>query len=67
MVDRLQRKFMLITTTTLFLVLFIFVITLNLINIININRQSDSLLSLIQEYDGNLPREFKDVKPKKYI
>ncbi|EIA24743.1 Putative sensory transduction histidine kinase, partial [Candidatus Arthromitus sp. SFB-1] len=64
MVDRLQRKFMLITTTTLFLVLFIFVITLNLINIININRQSDSLLSLIQEYDGNLPREFKDVKPK---
>lgn len=64
MVDRLQRKFMLITTTTLFLVLFIFVITLNLINIININRQSDSLLNLIQEYDGNLPREFKDVKPK---
>lgn len=64
MVNRLQRKFMLITTTTLFLVLFIFIIALNLINIININRKSDSLLSLIQEYDGNLPREFKDVKPK---
>lgn len=63
MVDRLQRKFMIITATTLFFVLFIFIITVNLINIINVNTKSNTLLELITEYDGNLPKGFRGVNP----
>lgn len=63
MVKRLQRKFMIITITSLFFVLLIFISTINIINITKVNRKSDGLLYLISQNDGVLPRNFKDPKP----
>lgn len=66
MIKKLQRKFIFITISSLFIVLLIVVGTINAINIIQTENKTNELINIILDHDGVLPRDFKGpkIKPK---
>ncbi len=64
MVRSLQKKFILITVLSLFVVIFIVLSTINIFNIIQTENKNNGLINIIIDHDGFLPRESKDFKPK---
>lgn len=53
MIKKLRRKFVLVSITIVFAVLFILAVTINIANYININEHSNKILSLLLENEGN--------------
>lgn len=55
MIKKLQRKFVWITMASLLAVLTLVVIAINCMNIYQISRKSDELLTMLADNNGNFP------------
>ncbi|MFV0528218.1 MAG: sensor histidine kinase [Lachnospiraceae bacterium] len=56
MIKKLQRRFILIVMGSLFTVFVLLIGGINLVNVYKINKESNELLQLIADNDGNLPQ-----------
>ncbi|MEG2000128.1 MAG: HAMP domain-containing sensor histidine kinase [Evtepia sp.] len=59
MIQALKRKFILTAVTSVCIVLFVFVSTINLFNYLQIGKHADEILSLLSENDGHFPKNGK--------
>lgn len=55
MIKKLQRKFVFIATMSLLVVMTVVMSTVNIINILQINKQTNEVLQLLSENDGKFP------------
>ncbi len=62
MIKKLKRKFVFTTTFSLFIVLMVFISTINIVNILDVKNSSDSLLKIMSLNGGVIPREFNPKK-----
>lgn len=71
MIKKLQRKFIIIATLSVFFVMLVIIGGINLANFFSVNSQIDGLLQLLSENDGKFPSEENsdeksgDQKPEK--
>lgn len=65
MIKRLKRKFVLTTSLSLFIVLSVFISTINIINILDVKRRADFMLKIISDNRGVLPNKFDDHKSRR--
>ncbi len=59
MIKKLQRKFVLIATFSLLAVMVLVIGTINVINLVQTNRNVDNILHLLSENDGKFPAMFR--------
>lgn len=59
MIKKLQRKFVLIATLSLLAVMVLVIGTINVINLVQMNRDVDNILQLLSENDGKFPDMFR--------
>lgn len=59
MINKLKRKFIIVTSLVLFTVFFVVVATMNVVNYCNINDRADNIIDVIANNDGKMPGHIK--------
>lgn len=57
MIEKLRRKFILVTMAIVFLVMFVVLVTLNITNYFHAVERADEILTVLAENDGSFPEE----------
>ena len=65
MIKKLQRKFIMITMGTLILIMFVFVFTINIINIYQMEHRVNGAIKILSENQGKFPKFEKNSPPMK--
>ena len=64
MIKKLRRKFVLIAMLSLFLVMLVVLGSVNAVNLYQINRKADSLLTLLTDNNGKFPDLLPSGEPE---